>query len=100
MSTTLDYLMTLSPEQMKEAVLSLPKEEQTKLAFAICGRVNDITKHIVTHADEIWETKKIPNAEEICDHEPGKFMHQALAKNSDVYECAKCGTPFTKKFYV
>lgn len=100
MTATIDYLMSLTPEQMKEAVKALPKEEQMRLVAQICGRVQQITNHIVEHADEIWETKEIPNVEEICDHAPGKFMHHALAKNSDVYECAKCGTPFTKKWYV
>jgi len=38
--------------------------------------------------------------EEICSHEPGKFLHPGQGKHTDVYECAKCGSTFTKKFYV
>lgn len=38
---TLDYLMTLEPDQVREAVEALPLEEKKKLAGAMCRKVQE-----------------------------------------------------------
>lgn len=53
--TTLDYFLSLTPEQMKEAVAAMPKEARISLVGDLCRKVDDIAKYFVRNADEIWE---------------------------------------------
>lgn len=94
-----DHLKSLEPEQAKEIVKNLPKADAIAILHKVLESLNGLAEHLVENKDEIWETKQI-NYTGLCSHEPGKFLHPGLGKNTSVYECAKCGESFTRKYYV
>jgi hypothetical protein len=97
---TLDYILSIEdPDVRTAAVKALPKEGQLMLVKAISERLDNFTSYIVQNEDEIYETGVM----DICKLNgctPGKFLHQALAKHTDVHECSKCGKPCYRKAYV
>ena len=63
MLATLNYLMTLSPEQLKEAVSSMSKEQKNLLISSMCGAVGKMSRAIVEGKEVIWETGELPTFE-------------------------------------
>ncbi len=59
MSNVLDHLKTLQPDQIKEMVAKLPKDQQLALLGEVLDGLHSLSSHIVDNADEIWETKTI-----------------------------------------
>lgn len=47
----MEYLLSLTPEQAREAVNSLPPSEKLRLVRDICGVVDQMTTSIVSNAD-------------------------------------------------
>lgn len=55
--TTVEYLMTLTPEQAADAVKAMSPEAKQALVGEICGAVGTMARDIVQNADEIWENR-------------------------------------------
>lgn len=55
--TTVEYLLSLTPEQMKEAVLAMSPEARRAIVGEICGSIGAASRSIVQNADEIWENR-------------------------------------------
>lgn len=53
----MEYLMSLTPHQMKEAVHALPRHEQLALVYDFCASVDGMSQTVIAKADEIWENQ-------------------------------------------
>ncbi len=53
----MEYLKTLTPEEMKVAIGSLPDHQKIMLIGYICGTVDDMAQSIVQNSEEIWEDR-------------------------------------------
>ncbi len=53
----MEYLKTLTPEEMKVAIGSLPDHQKIMLIGYICGEVDDMAQSIVQNSEEIWEDR-------------------------------------------
>jgi hypothetical protein len=53
----MEYLMSLTPDQMKEAVNALPRREQLALVHDFCTSVDGMAQTVIAKADEIWKNR-------------------------------------------
>lgn len=59
-STIIDYIFTLSEEEMLEAIAALSPEQRRDLAHQLCHTVNELAAELITHKKEIWDTGDLP----------------------------------------
>lgn len=55
--------MSLTPEQMKEAVGALSPEQRKAMLSEIFAGLSSFAAEIVEHQDEIWEAGELPEPE-------------------------------------
>jgi len=55
--------MSLTPEQMKEAVDALSPEQRKAMLSEIFAGLSSYAVEIVEHKDEIWKTGELPEPE-------------------------------------
>ncbi len=70
MSTTLDYLLTLKPDEMKAVAATLSATEVKLVVSDALSRLQNLSAHLVQNKDEIWHSKEIdfnfgPNLPEV-----------------------------------
>jgi len=53
----LEYLMMLTPDQLKEVVSALPRYEQLALVHELCANVDGMKQTVIARVDEIWENR-------------------------------------------
>lgn len=53
----LAYLLTLTPEQVKETVLVLPSEQRSLLISEFCRNVGEAVEVVLDNKEQIWEDR-------------------------------------------
>ena len=53
----MEYLMSLTPDQMKEAVNALPRCEQLALVYDFCCNVDGMAQTVIASTDKTWENR-------------------------------------------
>ena len=56
-SSTLEYIMSLTPEQMTEAFKVLPPDQKIRLISELCRKVNETVTLVLDNKEQIWEDR-------------------------------------------
>ena len=56
-SPTLEYIMSLEPEQMSEAFKMLPPDQKTRLISELCRKVGEAVTLVLDNKEQIWEDR-------------------------------------------
>lgn len=98
-SPMVEYLSTLTPEQMTEAIKLLSTEEKKKLTLEVLAHVQNLVEYVVTNIEDLELTSESPGIEENCEHTPGQFLHGSQCSGVSYYKCLKCKTAFPMKWH-
>lgn len=56
-SPTVEYIIGLEPEQMKEAIAALPKEQRDVLVGELLRHVQETVSFVLANKEQIWEDR-------------------------------------------